>query len=72
MNGDQVHMSLILLAALAVCPAPTLIGWDWDDEVAKAAITTATRTCRTRYKGCLVRMERVTEMDFRAICRRNS
>lgn len=68
-------MNILLLLALSSCPAPRLIdrsGIGWTDPLGSATLQRATEVCATRYKGCLVRLERVEERAFRAICKRQA
>lgn len=56
------------------CLQPILIdhtGIGWDDTLGRTTIDNATRTCDTRYRGCLVRLVRVQETAFHAVCRRS-
>lgn len=55
------------------CPSPNLVdhtGLGFDDTLGRMTIDNATRTCDTRYRGCLVRLVRMQETAFHAVCRR--
>lgn len=56
------------------CTAPTFIdmsGLGWADHWGMTTIDNAQRNCYYRYHGCLVRLTRITELAFRALCRRS-
>lgn len=66
---------ITLLFVVSACAPPALTdrtGLGFDDTLGRTTLARATAVCRERYHGCLVRLERVTPTDFRAVCRRAS
>jgi hypothetical protein len=56
------------------CFPPLLIdrsGYGFDDTLGRSTVDNAISRCHTRYHGCLVRLTRVTELSFRAVCKRS-
>ena len=63
-------MSLLLYLALT-CPPPLLTDYSgdgWTDPWGRDTIPRATYVCNTRYKSCLLRLERRNGNAFKALC----
>lgn len=62
------------LTVLLACPTPRFIPSEpdvWMSPMVQAVVARAQQTCRVRYRGCLISLERRSVNNYWAVCRRN-